>query len=412
MDAAVHDVAIIGAGPAGLGLAAACADLGLRPVLVAPEPDARWWANYGGWYTDVEACGLSPVVRRRWEEVMVVIDDTRAVDVGRPYALLDRDALQDALAARAAGAGRVRGRAGGIVAEGDHMAVLDGAAHGAIVLARARVVVDASGHEPALAPPRPRVPGVQTALGWEVTCAPGSFRPGTCTLMDFRGDHLPPDDPFGAVPSFLYALPTDDRRALLEETVLVARPLVPLEVLEVRLRRRLARLGIEVEQVDAVERCFIPMGGGLPPGDRWVAAFGGAAGMVHPATGYQVLRALAAAPRVARAVAEARSLPPARRAAHVRRAVWPRDARARQALYDFGMEAMLGFSAAEVRAFFAHFFALDATAWASYLSDTGDAASVKRTMWALYRSCPPKLRRALRRAGWSGPGLRLLASAL
>lgn len=57
-------------------------------------------------------------------------------------------------------------------------------------------------------------------------------------------------------------------------------------------------------EVEEVELCYIPMGGALPRKDQRVVAFGGSAGLVHPSTGYQICRALAAAGPTAAAIAK------------------------------------------------------------------------------------------------------------
>ena len=88
------------------------------------------------------------------------------------------------------------------------------------------------------------------------------------------------------------------RRVFFEETSLVARPAVTLAECERRLKLRLAHLGIDVVEVCAdepPELCYIPMGGPRPDPRQRVVAFGAAAALVHPATGYQLCRALAAA---------------------------------------------------------------------------------------------------------------------
>ena len=48
------------------------------------------------------------------------------------------------------------------------------------------------------------------------------------------------------------------------------------------------------------EWSYIPVGGPLPLGSQAVTAFGAAANLVHPATGYSITRSLREAPRLAR----------------------------------------------------------------------------------------------------------------
>lgn len=98
------------------------------------------------------------------------------------------------------------------------------------------------------------------------------------------------------VPSFLYAMPLGNGRVFLEETCLVAKPALPFAVLKRRLHRRLAALGITVREVHEEEWSYIPVGGPLPLSSQPITAFGAAANLVHPATGYSIARSLREAP--------------------------------------------------------------------------------------------------------------------
>lgn len=107
----------------------------------------------------------------------------------------------------------------------------------------------------------------------------------------------------------MYAMPMGPsadgtrRRIFFEETSLVARPPMSFDECKRRMERRLRHLGVTVHKVEEEEFCYIPMGGVLPKREQRVVAFGGSLGLVHPATGYQICRALAAAGPAARAIA-------------------------------------------------------------------------------------------------------------
>ena len=49
------DVLVVGAGPAGMALAAQCARRGLRTGLVDPAPQRPWTATYGMWADELPA---------------------------------------------------------------------------------------------------------------------------------------------------------------------------------------------------------------------------------------------------------------------------------------------------------------------------------------------------------------------
>eukprot|EP00955_Chlamydomonas_euryale_P029497 311149-Chlamydomonas_euryale.AAC.1 len=138
--------------------------------------------------------------------------------------------------------------------------------------------------------------------------------------MDFRRDHtgawrsgaeagaaggVPLWGTHAEPPSFLYAMPLGGNRVFLEETCLVAKPALPFSVLKRRLERRLAASGVKVHTVHEEEWSYIPVGGPLPDGGQPLTAFGAAANMVHPATGYSVARSFGEAPGVADAIARA-----------------------------------------------------------------------------------------------------------
>jgi lycopene cyclase-like protein len=321
---------------------------------------------------------------------------------------VDRDALARVLSERCE-AGGVR-RVDGEAASAEHRAA------GTTVRLRgggaveARVVVDASGHRPALVRRGARPPqAFQTAFGAVVRGPVPGVDPGRATLMDWDDAGLPPSP----VPTFLYALPFPDGSVFVEETVLVARPPVPSEALEERLRARLALRGVDFHAGGERELCWIPMGGALPSPRQRVVGFGGAAGMVHPATGYLLARTLADAPVLAAALADALGRPggsPAAAAHAGWDALWPADRRRRNALFRFGMEALLGLDARDTRDFFAAFFSLPDADWQGYLGDRLPAAELAGVMARFFARAPRRVRGRLASAALGSGGLRLARS--
>lgn len=94
-------------------------------------------------------------------------------------------------------------------------------------------------------------------------------------------------------------------RIFWEETSLVGKGKRRLSFAECKARamQRLAFYNITVSKVEEEEYCYIPMGGELPDLKQRIIAFGGAANMVHPATGYHVCRMLAASTDLASSIA-------------------------------------------------------------------------------------------------------------
>ncbi len=414
----MFEVVVVGSGPAGLGVATAAAERGLSVALVAPDPERRWPNNYGVWLDELEPLGLQAHLEARWDEAVVELGPEGRHVLPRPYGRLDNRALQGALWSRAeaAGAHRVQG----------HVATVEHHAHGSELClddgrrCSARVVVDASGHAPTLAAREPGArPGMQVAYGILAEVARHPFAPGQMVLMDFRDDALPEDERPAREPSFLYAMPLPDGRLFLEETSLVSRPPMELAVLERRLHARLRVLGVEVREVHETERCLIPMGGPWPRAGERVVAFGAAASLVHPATGYMVGLALTDAPRLARALAgilergraDEAALEPALRDLDGRELAWPRGRRRAHSLYRFGMEVLLQLDGADLRRFFRAFFELPPAMWRGYLSGSLDARGVASAMSRVFARLPAHLKGRLIRES-VGPARASLLGAV
>ncbi|MGH9271115.1 MAG: lycopene cyclase family protein, partial [Ilumatobacteraceae bacterium] len=240
------DVAVIGDGPAGLALAAACAKGGARVLVVGP--DRPWTATYATWVDDVPALPSSCFGATA---PSVVVHTTRRQVLERPYGVLDGGALCDHLGTDL---DRLRTVAQGVqhflwgsrvrVADGDHV--------------DARLVVDAAGRggqAGALSPPA----AWQSAYGVVVDVPPRRFDADRPTFMDLRSVGRT-----GGPPTFCYVVPVDDGW-LVEETVLASREPVDPGWLADRLA---VRLGADAPPRDRaagrVEVVHIPMGGRLP----------------------------------------------------------------------------------------------------------------------------------------------------
>ncbi len=402
------DVLVVGKGPAALACAAAVGERGLSAALLGPAGAAHWPATYGVWAD--ELAGLPPMLAESWPTAVVHAERTHRLR--RTYGLLDNERMAVWLGWRCARAGvlELEGHAAGVEARPSSTTVA--LRSGGRV--QARVVVDATGHRPALLrrPERP-AQAYQTAIGWTVEADEHPFAADEAVLMDWRDGHLAPEER-GGVPTFLYAFPLRDGRLFVEETALAARPALPLDGLEARLRRRLDARGVKVRRIAEREEVWIPMGGALPVRDARVVGFGAAGGFVHPATGYSIARTLAAAPVLAAALAESLGAPgatPERAAAAGWEAIWPADRRRRSALFRFGMEQLLGMEGAAVREFFDAFFALPDEDWRGYLGDRLSAREVSGVMARLFARAPGATRRRLAR-GALGPGGRDLAVSL
>jgi lycopene beta-cyclase len=261
----------------------------------------------------------------------------------------------------------------------------------------ARLVVDASGHFPVLVR-RPDAPAVayQAAYGLVGRFSAPPVAAGQMVLMDYRADHLTDLERAGP-PTFLYAMDLGDGVYFVEETSLAHAPAVSLDLLERRLHRRLAYQGVRVEEVQHVERCLFPMDLPLPDLRQPVLGYGGAASMVHPATGYQVGAALSRAPEVAAAIVEAfaADASPDTLARAGWAALWPAARVRRRNLYLFGLASLLRFDTQQTQDFFAAFFHLPRAEWAGYLSDRLTTPELVQTMLRLFAQAPAQVRSGL-----------------
>jgi len=367
------DVAVVGDGPAGLALAAACRTLGLAVVVVGQG--RPWSATYGMWRDEVDL----PDRCFGHVSTRTVVEGRRHHDLARAYAVADNHALRSHLAD---GLDVRTGRVSGV----EHLTwgsrvVGDGAP------IDARLVVDATGRPSALGASAPTTVA-QTAFGVVVPEPPAGFDRAATTLMDLR----PLPGP-GPAPTFCYVVPVNGGW-LVEETVLAGRPPVPVEQLRARLAARIGPDGPAVvdaaERVERVERVVVPMGGPGPDRRQPVVAFGAAAGLTHPATGFSVAASLRAAPRVAAAIAEGPG-----DVGRIWDAVWPRSMRRTRRLHDYGLEVLLRLDGAELAAFFDAFFDLPEDVWAPYLRVDATPGDVSRTMTAVLRRLPWAMRRRL-----------------
>ncbi|MGK8488985.1 lycopene cyclase family protein [Nocardia asiatica] len=343
------DLVVCGLGPAGRALAHRAAVRGLSVTVVDPAPERAWTATYAAWADELPDWLTPEVVAATVPRPLAW--GTRAHRVDRPYVVLDNARLQIAL--RLPDARVVADRAVDVAAQRVRLA--SGA-----TIACGRVV-DARGL--ARSPARAE----QTAYGVIIDA---SRCAGLDPLfMDWRSDNGAPS---GAPRSFLYAVPLDDERMLLEETCLAGRPALTGAELRTRLRHRLRARGVELTGAEPVEHVRFPVQGGRPGPRR----FGAAGGFLHPATGYSVGAALASADAMAAG-----------------QDVWPAAARAVHRLRSAGLRVLLALPPEDIPVFFDSFFTLSPAAQRAYLSGRADLGGTIAAMRSLFGALPGPLRR-------------------
>lgn len=401
----LHDIGVLGSGPAALSIASACSQRGASVVLVAPEPEASWQPNYCLWADEVSSA-FNHLVEHSWPEASVVTPFGSRV-LGRPYAKLHTRELQRFFwsTLRAAGVQVISDRATRLEHRPGETRIHteDGAP------VRARVVIDSSGaRSPFVQLAHRRPPAFQTAFGLMLRAPGHGFDSNRMVLMDYRPASGDETDP----PSFLYALPMGDGRLFLEETSLARRPAMRFDVLRERLAVRLRALGLERCEQVGEELCSIAMGVGLPVPQQPLVPFGAAAAMVHPSSGYLISHVLRKVEPVADSVLEGLSSNDAALAIALGNAtLWPRAERTVWELYSFGLETLVGMNAKEIACFFDSFFALPRRGWSGFLAGTLPPSELGLVMTRLFASLPLSVQWHLLRTGLSTGAAPLLRSA-
>ncbi|ABW31007.1 lycopene beta cyclase [Acaryochloris marina] len=388
------DALVVGAGPAGMIIAAALAEQGVNVGSLTASPLRQVWPNtYGIWRDELEALGLTDLLGHCWDNCVSYFGKGE-VNHGRAYGLFDKVKLQNHLLAQceAGGVTWQQGEATQIEHDHKHSIVTTGAGESI----RVRVVIDASGHKPMfIQRPDQGAVAFQTAYGIVGHFSAPPVEPQQFVLQDFRSEHLSVTERATEPPTFLYAMDFGDDVYFVEETSLAMAPPVSFELLERRLHQRLAARGVQVTAVQEVERCIFPMTLPLPDLHQPVVAFGGAASMVHPASGYMVGALLRRGPGLAAAIATALQDAQAGPAEIARKAwqeLWNRDRLRKYYLYRFGLEKLMRFDQGLLNQHFDTFFSLPKNQWSGFLADTLSTPELVGVMMRLFAIAPNSLR--------------------
>ncbi|MCS6797931.1 MAG: lycopene cyclase family protein [Myxococcota bacterium] len=310
----MKDIVVAGAGCAGLSVALALLERGVRARIVLVDPRTRFERDRTWCHFELEPHRFSAAVTHRWNRVRIAHPaGTRTLRVARtPYCHLPADAVYRAALDRLARAPNVSLRLGERVLEIEDRAGAPACVRTDRGELRADLVFDSRPVRP------PSAPGdlVQSFAGWFVRTDLPVFDPRTATLMDLR---VPQQ---GGV-HFIYVLPFSETEALVEDTWFASQPL-PIERHETFVADWLAAAGVHGYSVLAREQGVLPMARSpftLQPSPR-VVHVGLRGGAARPSTGYAFVaiqrHASALAAWVARGMATGRwGAAPAPRAAHV-----------------------------------------------------------------------------------------------
>ncbi|MFM7087015.1 MAG: lycopene cyclase family protein, partial [Cyanobium sp.] len=128
----------------------------------------------------------------------------------------------------------------------------------------------------------------------------------------------------------------------------------------------------------------------LPNLKQRVVGFGGAGGMVHPASGYMVGGLLRRAPDLAEAIASAlqAGLGGQELAEAAWAGLWSPELRWKHAFFRYGLEKLMRFDEARLRHHFSTFFQLPTELWTGFLTNTLAPRELLGAMARLYGQAP------------------------
>ncbi|XP_031093580.1 lycopene epsilon cyclase, chloroplastic [Ipomoea triloba] len=412
----ILDLVVIGCGPAGLALAAESAKIGLNVGLIGP--DLPFTNNYGVWEDEFKDLGLQRCIEHVWRDTIVYLDDGDPILIGRAYGRVSRHLLHEELLKRCleSGVSYLNLKVERIVENAIGQSLVE--CEGNVIIPCRLVTVAsgaASGKLLQYEVGGPRV-SVQTAYGVEVEVENNPYDPSLMVFMDYRDYVRHKVHSLEAeFPTFLYAMPMSDTRVFFEETCLASKEAMPFDLLKKKLMVRLETMGIRIKKIYEEEWSYIPVGGSLPNTDQRNLAFGAAASMVHPATGYSVVRSLSEAPRYASVIANILKRSPgmddmlvsSRSTENIStqawETLWPQERKRQRSFFLFGLALILQLDIEGIRTFFHTFFRLPNWMWQGFLGSTLSSADLMLFAFYMFVIAPNDMRKGLIRHLISDP---------
>ncbi len=396
------DVLVMGAGPSALFIVAELVEQGLKVTALASHTPQKPWPNtYGIWAEELESHGMESLLGHRWSNTVSFFGDGSSPKGQQPtkhdfdYGLFDQSALQKALLDRCKNINWILDTAEEINVLGKETEVRCKTGN----KYKARLVIDASGHRSRfIRRPNHGPVAEQAAYGVVGRFSSPPVEKDQFVLMDFRPNHLTKQEK-KEPPSFLYAMDFGDDIFFVEETSLACCPPISWSTLRARLQSRLSSRGVEIREIIHEEHCLFPMNLPLPDRNQSVLAFGGAASMVHPASGYMVGALLRRAPALGKELAIAIKQTPLLDSTSLARkgwkVLWSPELVQRHRLYQFGLRRLMSFEESELRNFFATFFRLPRKDWSGFLANTLPLPKLILVMFKLFSIAPWGLRKGM-----------------
>ena len=401
------DVLVLGAGPAGMAIASALGKEKLEVEVLSPNgPDEPWPNTYGIWGKEVDQLGLQDLLEYRWKNTVSFFGhgspeehhyENKATEHSLDYGLFDKKKLHSYWL-NECNKSLIKWHEGfaekiNFQKQKSTVTTSDGKAYSA------RLVVDATGYDPVFLKLKSCGPlAVQTCYGIGGSFSKPPLKKGQFVLMDYRNDHLN-EEQKKEPPTFLYAMDMGNGKYFLEETSLgLVNPLT-MDNLKERLEKRLSYRNISITSMQHEELgLFLPMNMPIPDFKQQVLGYGGAASMVHPASGYLIGNVLRRAPLVAKAISTAmndKKLSTYHIARKGWESLWPKELIRKKSIYQFGLEKLMRFDEKLLREFFGSFFKLPKTQWYGFLTDTLSLREIVYAMCVMFIRAPWSVKKGL-----------------
>jgi len=394
----ILDILILGSGPAALCLASELAKQNLYIKGISTKsPNEKWENTYGIWASELEELGLESLLSHRWCKTVSFFGNGENKNGNIPtnhnydYGLINQEAFQNELLKKCKGIEWLNETAKDITEKNKISEVI---CYSGLKI-KARLVIDASGHKSNFVKrPIKNEIAQQAAYGIVGKFSSPPVDKEQFVLMDFRPNHLNKEEKLSS-PSFLYAMDLGDETFFVEETSLACYPALAQENLKKRLLNRLNSKGIKVSEIFHEENCLFPMNLPLPFKNQFVLGFGGAASMVHPASGYMIGSLLRRAPLLAEKLAiflrepHLSSLELASKGWDV---LWPYELKQRHKLYQYGLQRLMSFDESRLRSFFSNFFRLSTKEWVGFLTNTLPLPKLIYVMSKMFINSPLKVK--------------------
>ena len=394
----ILDILILGSGPAALCLASELAkqDLNIKGISTK-SPNEKWENTYGIWASELEELGLESLLSHRWCKTVSFFGNGENKKGNNPtkhnydYGLINQEAFQNELLRKCKGIEWLNETAKEIIEKNKLSEVI---CYSGLKI-KARLVIDASGHKSNFVKrPFQNEIAQQAAYGIVGKFSSPPVNKEEFVLMDFRPNHLTKQEKLSS-PSFLYAMDLGDETFFVEETSLASYPALSQENLKKRLLNRLNRKGIKVSEIFHEENCLFPMNLPLPIKKQFVLGFGGAASMVHPASGYMIGSLLRRAPLLAEKLAiflKEPNLSSFELATRGWDILWPYELTQRHKLYQYGLKRLMSFDESRLRSFFSNFFMLSTKEWVGFLTNTLPLPKLIYVMSKMFINSPLKVK--------------------